>query len=644
MSPDDSAVSTQPPPRPARIDGRRLRSERTKQLIIEAYLALAAGKPRGADADGGADRRARRLFGALDLRALSRSQQAAGRGGRLQPRPGGGPGAGAPCRRRPRRPGSGPRSRPAPGTCERGVALWRVLLFSVDRGRRTQAARSHRPRTDHRAHGGHVPARALDAGGAGAQVHADRARGHHRHRELGAHARDCTACPSRKPARSGSAPSTACCRRRRRLLDAAPGTWDGDGADDGVNRTKQPCPNAHSTASRIDGRRLRSERTKQLIIEAYLGPRAARSRRRCRRPPRSPSAPAIPCARYSSAFPTSTACRSRRSTMPWSRSRRWRRRAISTAIGRPASGPRSRRADAPASAGCRCGARWSSTRASRRSSGSASSACANASSARLELMYAPELSTLSDSERRHLLIVLEALTDVESWARMREFFGLSFEEACAAWMQAIDRLLPPTPLGACTPAVLRNVWRQPGRTRYNFQASTRTVRDTARKFLARSTVHIRPDRWSPPAQRADQAVDHRSLSDAAARKSANPDGGADRRTGGLFGALGVRALSRPACAARRGDGLRLHAGQCAGGARATSTATAQTRLKAHVETRGWICEQWLPLWRALNANKGDSAELKARIASRAPGHPQAHRADVPAGACDAWTRRSAGRS
>src|SRR4029450_2446223 len=30
-----------PPPRPPRVDGRRLRSERTKQLIIEAYLALA---------------------------------------------------------------------------------------------------------------------------------------------------------------------------------------------------------------------------------------------------------------------------------------------------------------------------------------------------------------------------------------------------------------------------------------------------------------------------------------------------------------------------------------------------------------------------------------------------------------------------
>jgi hypothetical protein len=62
-------------------------------------------------------------------------------------------------------------------------------------------------------------------------------------------------------------------------------------------------------------------------------------------------------------------------------------------------------------------------------------------------MYAPELSTTTAEERRYLLIVLEALTDVESWARMRELFGLSFEEASEAWMQAIDRLLPATPAG-----------------------------------------------------------------------------------------------------------------------------------------------------------------------------------------------------
>ena len=37
----DAASAKRPVQRTSRIDGRRLRSERTKQLIIEAYLALA---------------------------------------------------------------------------------------------------------------------------------------------------------------------------------------------------------------------------------------------------------------------------------------------------------------------------------------------------------------------------------------------------------------------------------------------------------------------------------------------------------------------------------------------------------------------------------------------------------------------------
>lgn len=64
---------------------------------------------------------------------------------------------------------------------------------------------------------------------------------------------------------------------------------------------------------------------------------------------------------------------------------------------------------------------------------------------RMELMYRPELSTLPENERQQTLIALEALTDMESWARMREMHGLSFEEACAVWINAIDRMLPPTP-------------------------------------------------------------------------------------------------------------------------------------------------------------------------------------------------------
>jgi AcrR family transcriptional regulator len=67
---------------------------------------------------------------------------------------------------------------------------------------------------------------------------------------------------------------------------------------------------------------------------------------------------------------------------------------------------------------------------------------------RLEIMYRPELSILSERERKYMLIALEAITDIESWARMREQHGLTFEEACAIWISAIDRMLPPTPPAA----------------------------------------------------------------------------------------------------------------------------------------------------------------------------------------------------
>jgi hypothetical protein len=64
---------------------------------------------------------------------------------------------------------------------------------------------------------------------------------------------------------------------------------------------------------------------------------------------------------------------------------------------------------------------------------------------RLELMYRPELSTLSELDRKRTLIALEALTDFESWGRMRDLYRLSFEQACTLWIGVIDRLLPPTP-------------------------------------------------------------------------------------------------------------------------------------------------------------------------------------------------------
>lgn len=63
----------------------------------------------------------------------------------------------------------------------------------------------------------------------------------------------------------------------------------------------------------------------------------------------------------------------------------------------------------------------------------------------LALNYHAELAPLPEVERKILLIALEQLTDFESWGRMRERHGLSVAEARKAWITAIDRLLPPTP-------------------------------------------------------------------------------------------------------------------------------------------------------------------------------------------------------
>jgi len=65
---------------------------------------------------------------------------------------------------------------------------------------------------------------------------------------------------------------------------------------------------------------------------------------------------------------------------------------------------------------------------------------------RIELMYEPELSGLNETERLQNLIAIESLIDFESWARMREFGGLSIEDAREVWVKSIDLLLPPTPV------------------------------------------------------------------------------------------------------------------------------------------------------------------------------------------------------
>jgi AcrR family transcriptional regulator len=61
---------------------------------------------------------------------------------------------------------------------------------------------------------------------------------------------------------------------------------------------------------------------------------------------------------------------------------------------------------------------------------------------RLKLMYGPELAILPDTERQQLLFALGALTSFESWDQLRNSYGLTMEKAQDIWRAAIDRMLP----------------------------------------------------------------------------------------------------------------------------------------------------------------------------------------------------------
>jgi AcrR family transcriptional regulator len=193
--------------------------------------------------------------------------------------------------------------------------------------------------------------------------------------------------------------------------------------------------------TRIDGRRLRSERTKQLIIEAYLALAHEFS-------PRVPTAAEIAeRAGYSvrsvfERFPDIRALQV--AAVDYAV-------AQFAALGPPrgADGDRRTRLEAQVMTRAQTCERWLPLwRSLVVNQGDSAElkdrikVSRERTMARLELMYGPELARLSADERRRMLIALEALTDVESWARMREFFGLSFDDACLVWMQTIDRLLP----------------------------------------------------------------------------------------------------------------------------------------------------------------------------------------------------------
>jgi AcrR family transcriptional regulator len=61
---------------------------------------------------------------------------------------------------------------------------------------------------------------------------------------------------------------------------------------------------------------------------------------------------------------------------------------------------------------------------------------------RMKLMYRLELSSLPEAARDQLLTALAVLTSFESWDQMRHCYGLSMEAGQGVWRSAIDRMLP----------------------------------------------------------------------------------------------------------------------------------------------------------------------------------------------------------
>lgn len=195
--------------------------------------------------------------------------------------------------------------------------------------------------------------------------------------------------------------------------------------------------------TRIDGRRLRSARTKQLIIEAYLA--------LLRESPQIPTAASIAeRAGYSvrsvfERFPDLHALRVAATDYAFTQ-------GTAQAVARDFSGDRQTRIRSHVQTRAWICEQWLPLwRALNANQGDSSELktriqlIRQAILKRIELMYQAELSTLEETDRRQTMIAIESLIDFESWARMRDFSGLSVEEACEVWVSAIDRLLPPTP-------------------------------------------------------------------------------------------------------------------------------------------------------------------------------------------------------
>jgi AcrR family transcriptional regulator len=199
---------------------------------------------------------------------------------------------------------------------------------------------------------------------------------------------------------------------------------------------------------RVDGRRLRSERTRQNIIKAYL--------KLLRRDPQIPTSAQI-------AREAGIAVRSVFERFSDLAALTLATADYAIAEGQAAAAPRDVDGDRPTriashvrtrAAACES---WSplwrvmlTTEQQVKELHMRVLMARQANVARMRLMYEPELSGLAEPERLQLLIAMATMISFESWDQMRDCYGLSSEDAQAVWRTAIDRVLPPTPAAPAT--------------------------------------------------------------------------------------------------------------------------------------------------------------------------------------------------
>jgi AcrR family transcriptional regulator len=194
---------------------------------------------------------------------------------------------------------------------------------------------------------------------------------------------------------------------------------------------------------RVDGRRLRSERTRQSIIEAYL--------ELLRRNPQIPTSAQI-------AREAGVAVRSVFERFSDLAALTLATADHAIAVGQAEAAPRDVHGDRPTrihshvatrAAACE---RWLpllrvmvTTQQQVQELRMRVVMARQGNIVRMRMMYAPELAGLADPAREQLLVAMATMISFESWDQMRDCYGLSSESAQAVWRAAIDRMLPPTP-------------------------------------------------------------------------------------------------------------------------------------------------------------------------------------------------------